>query len=296
MTPNSKYDPEDIESLLLTKQFHELYPEERDFVLKHIESPEEYENLRATLFRLHDAANEGEWLEPEASIKKNLMREFTSETKGGFLVWLNSVFRLQPVPWYRQPAFAMAFGVVIISFITVGLLLRQENNATVVAENKIETTPDSVLPPKENQEEGVKSDSVESTRLFAENLSNKDFPPTPQVSRALVADVSVQEEIQMPVMNAAPETMKIAESSAESADVAIINESSIAVEEEKLAPSNPPIANKSQAKGVITEGSNIGGGSIRNQTKDMRALSEVFSKSKSIAELKDIVQILYTAH
>jgi hypothetical protein len=31
-----KYDPEDIESLLKHKTFSELYPEEREFILKHI--------------------------------------------------------------------------------------------------------------------------------------------------------------------------------------------------------------------------------------------------------------------
>ena len=37
MSDKQVYDPEDIESLLIHKEFEELYPAEKEFVLKHIE-------------------------------------------------------------------------------------------------------------------------------------------------------------------------------------------------------------------------------------------------------------------
>ena len=48
-TEQEKYDPEDIESLMMHKTFSDLYPEERAFVLKHLDSELEYESMRNTL-------------------------------------------------------------------------------------------------------------------------------------------------------------------------------------------------------------------------------------------------------
>ena len=47
-----KYDPEDLESLLLNKRFNELYPEEKEFVLRHMDSAEEDASMRKTLLSI----------------------------------------------------------------------------------------------------------------------------------------------------------------------------------------------------------------------------------------------------
>ena len=72
MNTNHKYDPEDIESLLMHKQYNELFDDEREFVLQHVKNEEEYNSLRSMLFTLHDQPYQEEWLEPDPSIKKEL--------------------------------------------------------------------------------------------------------------------------------------------------------------------------------------------------------------------------------
>jgi hypothetical protein len=57
MNKDFKYDPEDIESLMMHKHFTELLPDEREFVLKHIDSESEYEHLRETLMQSMTAFN-----------------------------------------------------------------------------------------------------------------------------------------------------------------------------------------------------------------------------------------------
>lgn len=175
----SKYDPEDIESLLLHKQFNELYPEEKEFVLRHLENEQEYESMRSVLMELKNISTTDEWLEPDASIKKNLMREFSSEKKSRFVIWLNSLFAFPDRPWYSQRGVQIAFGVFILGF----LLFRYAGDnqpSSQFAEN--------VKPANENR---VDSTSIESAAALAEkpavDTSNKNLaiPKAPQVFAAL---------------------------------------------------------------------------------------------------------------
>jgi hypothetical protein len=175
----SKYDPEDIESLLLHKQFNELYPEEKEFVLRHLENEQEYESMRSVLMELKNISTTDEWLEPDASIKKNLMREFSSEKKSRFVIWLNSLFAFPDRPWYSQRGVQIAFGFFILGF----LLFRYAGDnqpSSQFAEN--------VKPANENR---VDSTSSESAAALAEkpavDTSNKNLaiPKAPQVFAAL---------------------------------------------------------------------------------------------------------------
>ncbi len=121
MKEQIKYDPEDIESLLLHKEYQELYPEERDFVLKHLADQEEYNSMRAMLLTIA-TMDEPDEIEPQGKTLDLLMEEFVTEEKRGFKWWLNSLFAgIFPSDrtWIRQPGFqlAMALGVVVIGFI-----------------------------------------------------------------------------------------------------------------------------------------------------------------------------------
>jgi hypothetical protein len=89
----SKYDPEDLESLMMHKSFEELLPEERAFVLRHISSPSEYEHLRTLLITTLSEWQSEDTL-PGKHIKQNVMKEFRKqhEEKAGWRIWLNSLF------------------------------------------------------------------------------------------------------------------------------------------------------------------------------------------------------------
>ena len=180
MNTTYKYDPEDIESLLMHKQFNELYPEEKEFVLRHVEGPEEYDSLRQTLFLMHDAADQDEWMEPDPSIRKNLMAQFVSEEKKGFFVWLNSLFAapsLPDMPWYRKPAMRYAFASVTLLAVIGGTWLytsRSGDNGQIAVVDSKDV---------QNQTEATQQSPAEMTnagnRTYADNLKPNVFPPAP---------------------------------------------------------------------------------------------------------------------
>lgn len=134
MNHMKKYDPEDIEYLMIHKQFHELYPEEKEFVLQHVEGVEEYESMRKMLLELKNSSIQDDWLTPDASLKKALMAEFAKERKGRFSIWLNSLFAMPERPFYRQTGVQWSFGLVVIALGTF-FFLQKTPNVAVLAEN-----------------------------------------------------------------------------------------------------------------------------------------------------------------
>ncbi|MFT5184271.1 MAG: hypothetical protein ACI84C_001400 [Flavobacteriales bacterium] len=152
MKTQKKYDPEDIESLLQHKSFDELYPEERAFVLNHMESPEEYASMRETLLELQAIDWDKDGIEPRKEIKERLMEEFVVQRKGGLIIWLNTLFAQgKSVSWYRSGGFQVAMGVLVLALVGTWFLTSQDNTADMIAEVKqdVEMAP-------------IASDSLES--------------------------------------------------------------------------------------------------------------------------------------
>lgn len=203
MKDQLKYDPEDIESLLLHKQYNELFEDEREFVLQYIGSEEEYESLRKTLFELHDAPEREEWLEPDPSIKTALLAEFASEEQSGFKVWLNNLFAGINLDWLRRPAFALPFATACIAVVLVVFINRNKEAQMAANKDTLETV---------NQSAESEDSTIESSRLFAENLSSNVLPPAP--AEALV---SALQEVKTVVMTDEVTNEEIAESPAPAA-------------------------------------------------------------------------------
>jgi hypothetical protein len=176
MNTEQKYDPEDLEFLLMHKQFQELYEDERKFVLQHIdiEGEEEYESLRSTLYTLHDIAFQDEMLEPDPAIKKALMREFEVSERRGFTVWLNSVFTAQEGSRFRQPAFR--YGLAAACIVAIALVfVYQDGEVITLAENRAAPAIADSLANAEHS-----ADKAEEENLFAEKLEVKTYPPAPK--------------------------------------------------------------------------------------------------------------------
>lgn len=161
MRPFEKYDPEDIESLLITKQFSELYPEEKEFVLRHLSDEEQYNSMRKMLIEIREISKSDDLLTPDAAIKKNLMAEFNREKKGRFSIWLNSLFASPDVPWFRQSGVQIAFGVAIVLIGIFGILPNfNQDTSSVYAETKKEAQSD-------------KSNALADTTALAEAQASK---------------------------------------------------------------------------------------------------------------------------
>jgi hypothetical protein len=329
MNDTYKYDPEDIESLLLHKQFHELYPEEKEFVLRHVASEDEYESLRTTLFLMHDTTHQDHWEEPDPAIKANLLREFAGEEKKGFFIWLNSLFAMPTMPeivWYRRPAVRYAFASLVVLFGVGGALLMFNNNkqsadiAQVTTQTANETTTT-----------GATTDTIESTTTmlekpaYAENNLPGVFPPAPAVLTETSEIKTVSPTMNLDVVNDAPQSETtgmedLATTPQESAkDVAIAKPKAILKEEadhEKLTIrandetraedsevtfntkiETTPATTTESIEGFITNTPERNAVTLANVTSTKQPFKKVklASMSANATQMKDVFDILYTA-
>jgi hypothetical protein len=281
----SKYDPEDIESLLLHKQFNELYPEEKEFVLRHLENEQEYESMRSVLMELKNISSSDEWLEPDASIKKNLMREFSSEKKSRFVIWLNSLFAFPDRPWYSQRGVQISFGIFILGF----MLLRYtgDNQPTSqFAENG-----------KSANENGVDSTSNERATPLAEkpavDTTNKNLsiPKAPQVFAALAPTKD----------NAEPPSAIISESRAKKSEIESSDEVVLENVREEVVYPNPTNTDseKDMSSTEVFSNTNTSPSSTSLSSPSVYQLNETAfyttQPASPISEYSDLMNSLFTA-
>lgn len=281
----SKYDPEDIESLLLHKQFNELYPEEKEFVLRHLENEQEYESMRSVLMELKNISSSDEWLEPDASIKKNLMREFSSEKKSRFVIWLNSLFAFPDRPWYSQRGVQISFGIFILGF----MLLRYagDNQPTSqFAENG-----------KSANENGVDSTSNERATPLAEqpavDTTNKNLsiPKAPEVFAALAPTKD----------NAEPPSAIISESRAKKSEIESSDEVVLENVREEVVYATPTDTDseKDMSSTEVFSNTNTSPSSTSLSSPSVYQLKETAfyttQPASPISEYSDLMNSLFTA-
>ncbi|MDG1158365.1 MAG: hypothetical protein P8N19_02660 [Flavobacteriales bacterium] len=132
-----KYDPEDLESLLLHKTFGELYPEEQRFVLQYIDSEEEYNSMRATLLTIQ-SNDDSPQISARPESKERLMELFSKQNQtSAFRIWLNSTFLPLLAPKNRN--LVISFGVMAALVFSVLLLREDESSARLAMLNEKET-------------------------------------------------------------------------------------------------------------------------------------------------------------
>jgi hypothetical protein len=284
MKPHVPYDPEDIESLMMHKSFDELYPEEREFVLRHVSGPDEYESMRKMWHELNQGASGEEWLEPDPAIRKNLMALFPSEKKGGFKVWLNTLFNsLNPpqITWYRRPAVQFAFGLAVIAVaIWIAVPDNQPELAELRKDEKPAETPveqeevlhDSLLPQSPRPVEAVPPaiDEVQD-----EEITLQDNVATAQ-SDNLAESISAPEEAPVPM----------------SAGAVRKESASYAEAEEKTITAAPTSAGQTLFNAPQVESI-----SVQSMTDAVQVLSEAetIPASTNMNALSGLLDVLYTA-
>ncbi len=199
MNINETYDPQDIESLLLHKEFNELDGEEQAFALEHTGSEEEYTELRETLLNIKYAAQSGEIIQPKAAIKQHLLDEFKQQQKPGS-IWLNSLAGfLFPADqnFMKQPAFQVAFAAMLV----VGFIYFYPWNEQPAGLEVAELTPE--------QEETLKNETTnandyklgESNNQTVTTDAETDVPNGDFRSKDLAQDVAPgMEEDKKPVL------------------------------------------------------------------------------------------------
>lgn len=115
MEKEQKYDPEDLESLMIHKSFEELYPEEKEFVLRHLDGPAEYESMRLTLIAVQEKLHKGKGIQPRPEIKSELLAKFnTQRSTPAWIIWLNGLLT------FRMPELKWAIPVAIAAMVLFG--------------------------------------------------------------------------------------------------------------------------------------------------------------------------------
>jgi len=268
MNEHFKYDPEDIESLMLHKSFEDLLADEKTFVLKHLTSKAEYEYLRNTLLQTMDDFSSEEFL-PPPGLRQNLVQEFRKKHKQpGFTVWLNGLFATaNPRPIYLQPYFQLAV-VSIVVVVGAYLYFDQPETKTMAVEQKIAEEQNLTQP------EVFERNATEESRA---SISEQEF--ITDIS-ANVAEESRQESIESPAEMAA---IYEAENDAMNDDVSS-NFSSAGATENIEAPAARSAAD------------NMAGAATKSLTKDSKISNEERSRLiPAIAVNDELLNLLFSA-
>lgn len=147
-----QYISEDFETLLIQKSFEQLLPEEKTFVLQHVQGQEEYDQLRQLFFQVIELGQEDDNLVPDPMVKQHLDKLFEDKSNN-------------MIPWYRQPLFWSGISGIAALFVFAFLWLnRQEDSPQLMADNQI------VLKEKSNKAElnsmqedpGPQNDQIQS--------------------------------------------------------------------------------------------------------------------------------------
>lgn len=142
MNKKNTYYPEDIEQLLLNKEFDELLPEEIDFVLQHVDSKDEYKLMRHTLLAIKKEVENDQSLKASPQIKEELL--LLMEQKKNRAGWFNlngfwSMLFPADVNFFQKPGFQFASIAVLIGFsffIARVYVDKPNNNLAINSEGK----------------------------------------------------------------------------------------------------------------------------------------------------------------
>jgi hypothetical protein len=116
MERTERYDPEDLEQLMLERSFDELLGEERAFALRHLQGRAEYEQMRALLLHLQQDAGQDSALEADPAVRERVLQVFRGQQRPQWRIWLNALggFLVPQRPaLYWRPALALCTAAVV---------------------------------------------------------------------------------------------------------------------------------------------------------------------------------------
>lgn len=193
------YNPEDIEELLMNKSFDELLLEEREFVLNHVESEQEYKELRNTLLSIKKYSEEQDQLVVPHRIKSELMKLMEQKKKPFGWFSLNSfgVFLFPSgVPFYKKPGIQFAsLSLMLLFVINIGLD-RIESQPGKLAINTIKEERHTL--PK-NDIHTPEIAPLEERNELSELEKSQPIPPRVSPALVEVTDDKEEENIDMDI-------------------------------------------------------------------------------------------------
>jgi len=171
------YQPEDLERLLRTKEFNGLLPEERAFVLQHVSTEKEFNELKMLLGNIE--SSEHEMQDPPVAVWKNLKKEFNAQKPSRFKVWLNILF--PPLPkWsgFRTVSFSLVGMAAVVG--AVIWFVPSDNNSNQLASVQ-ENSKDNTIPNTTNDTVSENSEFKVNQEQYAELKPVSEIYVTPVV-------------------------------------------------------------------------------------------------------------------
>lgn len=196
---NKMYQTEDIEVLLLQKEFQELLPEERAFILEHIQDEKEYTRMRNLLFQMIEMETDELPDGPDQRVKQNLDALFIDQNKSR--------------PLWRSIPFWSISGIAAV--LIIGFLFFQKSNPAL--ENKMLADNHIVT------QDTLKKASSNATKQETQSDEATQIPlVVPEaISEVVTSDVATEEEMASPPTSANAGTVSIA--NLENDDVMVVS-------------------------------------------------------------------------
>lgn len=201
------YQPEDLERLLRTKEFNGLLPEERAFVLQHVSTEMEFNELKMLLGNIE--SSEYEMQDPPAAVWKNLKKEFNEQKPSRFKVWLNILF--PPLPkWsgFRTVSFSLVGMAAVVGAIV--WFVPSENKSNQLASvqdnsksNEIQNSTNDTV--SESSEFKVNPEQYAELNPVSGNYIQPEVRAVVDVHEAPLVDEVHEENAIAPVNNAVEE-------------------------------------------------------------------------------------------
>jgi len=191
MNEQETYGPEDIERLLSEKAFDDLYANEKAYVLRHMESKEEYNRMRALMMNLQtNSSIEPDFDAPSSMRDELLQAHEEAHRRPGFVIWLNSLFvpPTSDASFFRVPAFQLAMVAVVA---VIGFFVLQPAQMTedlAVAQEKVVKAA-----PEKSQENVAAKPKLEAEEQ-ADNAS-ADVSPIERSFTFQVEEEEVEKEV-----------------------------------------------------------------------------------------------------
>ena len=190
MERSERYDPEDLEHLMLERSFDELLAEERAYALRHLADRAEYERMRALLHHVREGKRDNAPMDADPAVREHVLAAFRAQQQPQWRIWLNSVggFLLPSRPsMYWRPALALGTVAVLIFASLMTWNAMEPKGNKVLAEVK-QGTPAQPAPAKpalqeqqaepatleEHNEQAVSRNAITSTFSTNKQLEDVD--------------------------------------------------------------------------------------------------------------------------
>jgi hypothetical protein len=218
------YHIEDLETLLLQKEYSALLEDEKRFVLHHISDETQYNQMRALLLRMIEESQEDEhWLEPDPSVKAHLDTLFEQNQK-----------ETPIVPFYQNRLFWSLSGVAALFLVALLLYwptpydentlaqvekmpsLSPSEESTQIKKNSTDNSSSTVLVPKPPMVEEIQFTDMEITEeevsATAPNAMNKEEEDMVQLGDDDMSTAHAPQQIEHELNKREPTSVSVNES------------------------------------------------------------------------------------